>query len=182
MSDTTAYLKIYGLPSPESASELQVNLQNLPGINSASIDALTSRASIRHTPSTIGLRAIVEAIEKAGYNALAADSDDNNAQLESLAKTKEIQEWYRAFRISLTFAIPVFLISMFLPMFIPPLDIGSIQIPIIPGVWLGDMLCLVLTIPVQFGIGRLGRLFPALRSQKAFEQPLSLTCLHHRWT
>ncbi|KAF2170141.1 hypothetical protein M409DRAFT_51898 [Zasmidium cellare ATCC 36951] len=153
-SNASIQLKIFGLPSPESASDLQANLKNMPGIASVNVNFATSRASITHSPSKIGLRAVVEAVEKMGYNALVADSDDNNAQLESLAKTKEIQEWKRAFRVSLTFAIPVFVISMLLPMFIPFLDIGSIKLPIIPGVWLGDVLCLLLTIPVQFGIGR----------------------------
>lgn len=150
-ANATVQLKVYGLPSPESAADLQANLTNISGILGANINFATTRASITHTPSQIGLRAIVEAIEKAGYNALVAESDDNNAQLESLAKTKEIQEWYRAFKTSLGFAIPVFLISMFLPMFLPALDIGRFNAY---GIWLGDLLCLVLTIPVQFGIGR----------------------------
>jgi Cu+-exporting ATPase len=153
-TNATVMLKVYGLPSPESAADLQQQLTNTPGIVSANINYSTTRATIVHTPSSIGLRSIVEAIEKTGYNALVADSDDNNAQLESLSKTKEIQGWYRAFKISLTFAIPVFLISMFIPMFLPFLDIGSVKVPIIPGLWLGDVLCLILTIPVQFGIGR----------------------------
>ncbi|KAM0719863.1 hypothetical protein Q7P37_003998 [Cladosporium fusiforme] len=153
-SNATVLLKVYGLQSPESAADLQQQLTNLPGISSADINFATTRAAISHTPSRIGLRAIVEAIEKAGYNALVADSDDNNAQLESLSKTKEIQGWWRAFKISLAFAIPVFLISMFFPMFLPFLDIGSVKVPFIPGLWLGDVICLILTIPVQFGIGR----------------------------
>ncbi|OQN96348.1 hypothetical protein B0A48_17604 [Cryoendolithus antarcticus] len=153
-TDSTIQLKIYGLPSPESAGELQALLSNTPGIASASINFLTTRATLTHTPTRIGLRAIVEIIDKTGYNALVADTSDTNAQLESLAKTKEIQSWSRAFRTSLAFAVPVFLISMFLPMFVPFLDIGSVKIPIIPGLWLGDVLCLLLTIPVQFGIGK----------------------------
>nr|POE80020.1 putative copper-transporting atpase hma5 [Quercus suber] len=144
-------LKIYGLPSPEAAADLQALLSNISGIVSANVNSITTRATITHTPTLIGLRAIVEAIENVGYNALVADSDDNNAQLESLAKTKEIREWYRAFRVSLSFAIPVFLVSMFVPMFLPFLDIGKMNFA---GIWLGDIVCLVLTIPVQFGIGK----------------------------
>lgn len=153
-SASIVQLKVYGLPSPEAMADLQTDLKNTPGIVSVNLSFASGRASITHSPSIIGLRAIVELIEQAGYNALVADNDDNNAQLESLAKTKEIQEWKRDFRVSLSFAIPVFLISMFLPMFIKPLDLGSIKLPIIPGLWLGDVVCLVLTIPVQFGIGR----------------------------
>ncbi|KXS95114.1 hypothetical protein AC579_3003 [Pseudocercospora musae] len=153
-ANATVQLKIYGLPSPESAADLQTRLSNADGIVSATINFATTRANITHAPAKIGLRSIVEQIEKLGYNALVADSDDNNAQLESLAKTKEIQEWRRDFRVCLAFAIPVFLISMFIPMFVKPLDIGSIKLPLIPGLWLGDVICLILTIPVQFGIGR----------------------------
>jgi len=150
-SNVTVQLKVYGLQSPESAADLQTSMTNIPGITNVHINFATTRAAITHTPSRIGLRAIVESIEKAGYNALVADSDDNNAQLESLAKTKEIQEWYRAFRTSLSFAIPVFIVSMLLPMFLPQLDIGAANWG---GIWLGDVICLVLTVPVQFGIGR----------------------------
>ncbi|KAK4953425.1 hypothetical protein LTR28_006482, partial [Elasticomyces elasticus] len=96
-SSSTVQLKVYGLTGPESASTLESSLSDVPGITSAKINFNTTRASISHVPSRIGLRAIVEAIEKAGYNALVADSEDNNAQLESLAKTKEIQGWWTAF-------------------------------------------------------------------------------------
>ncbi|QDS70718.1 hypothetical protein FKW77_002750 [Venturia effusa] len=151
-STATAYLKIYGLRSKEAASDLESDLKALGGISSASVNFTTSRTTISHKQSIIGLRAIVEFIEKKGYNALVADSDDNNAQLESLAKTKEIQEWRRAFRVSASFALPVFLISMIFPMFFPFLDFGSIHLGM--SIWLGDILCLLLTIPVQFGIGK----------------------------
>ncbi|KAK4999956.1 Cu(2+)-transporting P-type ATPase [Elasticomyces elasticus] len=153
-SSSTVQLKVYGLTGPESASTLESSLSDVPGITSAKINFNTTRASISHVPSRIGLRAIVEAIEKAGYNALVADSEDNNAQLESLAKTKEIQGWWTAFRTCCMFAVPVFLTSMFFPMFVPFLDFGSVRLSIIPGLWLGDVVCLLLTIPVQFGIGR----------------------------
>ncbi|KAK3115387.1 Cu(2+)-transporting P-type ATPase [Teratosphaeriaceae sp. CCFEE 6253] len=149
-ANASVQLKIYGLPSPEAAANLQLTLQNMPGILSATINFATTRAALTHTPSALGLRAIVEAVEGVGYNALVADSDDNNAQLESLAKTREIQDWSRAFKTSLAFAIPVFCISMLIPMFLPFIDIGSYSYA---GIWLGDVLCLALTIPVQFGIG-----------------------------
>ncbi|KAF2271264.1 copper-transporting ATPase-like protein [Westerdykella ornata] len=148
----TAHLKVYGLPDAKAGEELERSLRDRPGVESATVNFSTSRAIITHQPKIIGLRALVEAIEAAGYNALVADSDDNNAQLESLAKTKEIQEWKRAFQISLCFAIPVFLTSMLFPMALKFLDYGSFRI--MPGLYLGDVVCLALTAPVQFGIGK----------------------------
>ncbi|EON68988.1 hypothetical protein W97_08246 [Coniosporium apollinis CBS 100218] len=151
-TNATVHLKIYGMPDTKSALDLESSLKSMSGIISAAVNFSTSRAAITHTPSIIGLRALVEATEAAGYNALVADADDNNAQLESLAKTKEIQEWRRAFITSASFALPVFLTSMIFPMFLPFLDYGSIKV--FRGLWLGDVVCLFLTIPVQFGIGK----------------------------
>lgn len=155
VSTTTrsVHLKVFGLPTSSSATALENALRLLPGVSSAVVHLATSRVTITHNPSSTGLRVIVEAIENLGYNALLADSDDNNAQLESLAKTREIQEWRRAFWYSLSFAVPVFLISMVIPMTIPRLDFGSFLLWI-PGLYLGDVVCLILTIPVQFGIGK----------------------------
>ena len=147
------HLKVFGLPTASAATALEDALRLLPGVSSAMVNLATSRVNVTHNPSLTGLRTLVEAIENTGYNALLADADDNNAQLESLAKTREIQEWRRAFWYSFYFAVPVFLISMFLPMIIPRLDFGSFLLWI-PGLYLGDLVCLILTIPVQFGIGR----------------------------
>jgi Cu+-exporting ATPase len=151
-SNGPIHLKVFGMPNAHAADELATLLKKQPGITSATISFSTSRATIQRDPQIIGLRATVEAVEAAGYNALVADLDDNNAQLESLAKTKEIQEWRRAVIFSAWFAVPVFLTSMFIPMFLPFLNYGGIRI--IPGLYLGDIICLVLTIPVQFGIGK----------------------------
>lgn len=146
-------LKVFGLPNSFSATALEDVLRLLPGVSSVIVNLSTSRINISHDPSSTGLRALVEATESLGYNALLAESDDNNAQLESLAKTREIQEWRQAFWYSLSFAVPVFMISMLVPMCMPPLDFGSIVL-LFPGLYLGDVVCLLLTIPIQFGIGK----------------------------
>lgn len=151
-SSSSIQLKIFGLPDGASATFLENSIRQIRGVHSAVINLSTSRATMSYDSSLTGIRALVEAIETAGYNALVADSDDNNAQLESLAKTREIQEWRRSFWFSLSFAVPVFCISMLIPMFLPALDFGATAL--IPGLYIGDLICLALTIPVQFGIGK----------------------------
>lgn len=148
----TAQFKVYGVPNAAAAMQLEEQIRSLSSVSSAKLSLATSRLTITHAPNVIGMRALVEAVEGLGYNALVADNDDNNAQLESLAKTREINEWRRAFKTSFSFAIPVFLIGMIIPMCLPFLDFGSWEL--IPGLFLGDIICLVLTIPVQFGIGK----------------------------
>ena len=146
-------LKVYGVPNSSSATALEDVLRLLPGVSSTVVNLSTSRVKITHNPSLTGIRGLVEAVEGLGYNALIADAGENDAQIESLAKTKEIKEWRNAFWYSLSFAVPVFLMSMVIPMTLPALDFGSILL-IIPGLYLGDVLCLMLTVPVQFGIGK----------------------------
>ena len=147
-----ARMNVYGLPDAPAASFLESTLCQTPGIHSASIAFPSGRLNISHHPSVIGLRGVVELIEAQGFNALVSDSDENTAQLESLAKTREIREWERAFKISLSFAIPVFCINMLIPLYLPHYDLGAC--PILPGLFFGDVVCLVLTTPVQFGIGK----------------------------
>ncbi|KAI1059020.1 hypothetical protein LB507_003569 [Fusarium sp. FIESC RH6] len=151
-SSSTAQFKVYGVPDASAAENLEAALVVMHGVDSVSLSLASSRLTVTHQSNVIGLRAIVEAVEAQGYNALVADSQDNNAQLESLAKTREIGEWRTAFRTSLAFAIPVFILGMILPMCAPSLDFGKLEL--IPGLFLGDVICLVLTIPVQFGIGK----------------------------
>ncbi|MCJ1436854.1 hypothetical protein MMC27_006236 [Xylographa pallens] len=144
-------LKLFGLRDAASAMTLQTSLSQLLGVKSCIINYTTARANISYNPTVLGLRGLVDAIEVVGFNALVAESEDNSAQLESLAKTREIQEWRRNFWRALSFAIPVFLINMVIPLYTPALDFGCFML--IPGLYLGDILCLLLTIPVQFGIG-----------------------------
>ncbi|RDA82858.1 hypothetical protein CP532_4230 [Ophiocordyceps camponoti-leonardi (nom. inval.)] len=147
----TAQLSVFGKPDAATASTLEETIRALPGVMAASLSLATDRLTVTHQPAVVGLRAVVEAVEALGFNALVADGQDNNAQLESLAKTREINEWRSAFRTSLSFSIPVFIIGMVLPMFLPGLDFGAWAL--VPGLYLGDVICLGLTIPVQFGIG-----------------------------
>lgn len=149
-------LKILGLSSTSSAASLEESFRSLPGVTLAAVNFSTStssRTNITYNSLVTNLRTVVEAAESLGYNALVADVDDNNAQLESLSKTREIMEWKRAFIYSTCFAVPVFLVSMIIPMCIPALDFGSIKL-LPPGLYLGDVICMFLTLPVQFGVGR----------------------------
>ncbi|EGE03031.1 copper-transporting ATPase [Trichophyton equinum CBS 127.97] len=150
-SSTPLNFNVYGLTDAASAADLEDILLKTPGILSASVRLSNSQASVSFNPSQVGIRAVAKMFEDAGYNALLTESDDNNAQLESLAKTREIHEWRKAFLLSLSFAIPVMLISMIFPMYLHFLDFGSVEL--IPGLFLGDVACMFLTIPVQFGIG-----------------------------
>ena len=142
---------VHGVRDATAASALETALIQKPGIMEASVNLAASEITVSFDTAVIGIRSVVEAIEGEGYNALLADSNDDS-QLESLSRTKEVHQWKRAFVFSVSFAVPVFIMNMFLPMYLRPLDFGGFEI--LPSIFLGDLVCLALTIPVQFGIGK----------------------------
>jgi len=151
--EDTIIFKIFGLNSEEDAIKLENSFRTCEGVTDAVVTLPDARAVIGYYPSKTGVRNLVDIAESLNMNALPADMEDNSAQLESLAKTKEIKQWQHAFWFSLYFAVPVFLISMVIPMWFKGLDKYIGQLRIMPGLYLGDVVCLLLTIPVQFGIG-----------------------------
>ena len=130
---------------------MEQGLLQLQGVRAVSVSLTPGRANIRYTKSVLGARDLVEHIEELGFDAVLASEESNQTQLQSLSRTKEVQSWRHAFRRSLVLALPVFVISMLAPMvgFLRPL----VNLKIIRGLYLGDLICFVLTIPVQFGVG-----------------------------
>ncbi|KAI8833830.1 hypothetical protein BJ741DRAFT_657425 [Chytriomyces cf. hyalinus JEL632] len=113
---------------------------------SVSINLLANSGVFTFDKSICGVRDIVEKIEDLGFDALVADGG-TNSQLESLNRTREIQEWRTAFWRAFVFAFPVSVVSMVLPK-----SIASIRI--LPGVHVGVWAMFLLTCPVQFGVAR----------------------------
>ncbi|CUS12064.1 unnamed protein product [Tuber aestivum] len=151
--EDTIIFKIFGANSEEDAMRLENSFRTCEGVIDAVVTLPDAKAVIEYYPSKTGVRNLADVAESLNMNALPADMEDNSAQLESLAKTREIKQWQHAFWFSLYFAVPVFLISMVIPMWFKGLDEYIGQLAIIPGLYLGDVVCLLLTIPVQFGIG-----------------------------
>ncbi|CAG8582359.1 2334_t:CDS:1 [Acaulospora colombiana] len=149
--EDTVELQIFGMQDPSKADMIERELVKVPGVLSVSIEFSTSIATVQFDKVSLGVRDIVDRIDSFGVNALINDSS-RKIQLESLTRTKEITGWRSAFYRSLMFAIPVFLISMVLPGF----GWGSalVDVELLPGIYSGDLICLTLTIPVQFGVGR----------------------------
>jgi len=146
--------KIFGLKNEDDCTRLEDAFREHKGVDDATVTLGSMRAKIEYIPSVIGVRDLVTIVESQNLNALLSDVDDNNAQLQSLAKTKEIQEWRMAFRISLAFAIPVFILSMVIPAWFKGLHEAFGGRELIPGLYVGDIVCMILTIPVQFGVGK----------------------------
>ncbi|KAH7045693.1 haloacid dehalogenase-like hydrolase-domain-containing protein [Linnemannia elongata] len=149
---STVDLQIFGMTCASCVNAIETELRKEPGILSVAVSLTLQAAKIEYDDQVLGVRNIVERIEDLGFDALLAPERSQNAQVESLGRTKEITEWRRALRISFAFAFPVFLLSMIFPMFAWGREFYGTPIGL--GIVLGDLVALVLTVPVQFGIGR----------------------------
>ncbi|GAA5981501.1 hypothetical protein JCM5350_004610 [Sporobolomyces pararoseus] len=152
IAEDTVILRVYGMTCGSCVSSIESALLSTPGILKVTVSLVTERATISYDPSILrGPRDVVDLIEEVGFDATLASDENNAMQLQSLARTKEIQEWRSAFIRSFSFGLPVFLLSMVFPMisFLRPL----VNVALLPGIHLGDVICCILTIPVQFGIG-----------------------------
>ncbi|KAK0550053.1 Cu(2+)-transporting P-type ATPase [Tilletia horrida] len=144
-------LTVYGMSSQTQATQLQGTLDALAGVLSATVLLDKEQVEVQYDRNALGPRDLIECINAEGYDALLADSS-NSTQLQSLSRVRDIAQWRHVFLFSLSFAIPVFLLSMVLPKFSWTRRILHSQ-PI-PNLFLQDLICLALTAPVQFGAGK----------------------------
>src|SRR5579859_7069757 len=95
--DTTT-LKIFGMTCASCVSAVESALLNLPDVKSAVVNLTTQEARVVYQTDKVGIRDLVRTVEDSGFDAIVADGQDNTTQLESLARTREIQQWRRAYQ------------------------------------------------------------------------------------
>ena len=144
-------LRVYGMRCASCTDTIESQLGAMPGISSVSVTLATDTARIVFDSKIFGPRDLVDRMGELGYDAVLSD-ESNATQLRSLTRTKEVQEWRDRLKRSVAFAIPVFFIGMVFPMvsFTRPI----VRFRNMHGIYLGDLLSLVLTIPVQFWLGQ----------------------------
>ncbi|THH11861.1 hypothetical protein EW145_g371 [Phellinidium pouzarii] len=143
-------LRIFGMTCSACTNTVESGLASVPGINSVSVSLATETAKIEFDRVLVGPRDIVEHIKDMGFDAMVSDHEDAT-QLRSLTRSKEIQEWRGRFWMSFSFTLPVFFIGMVadhIPFLRP-----FVQYKIVTGLYLGDVISLILTTPVQFWLG-----------------------------
>ncbi|KAF8518953.1 copper P-type ATPase CtaA [Hysterangium stoloniferum] len=147
----TVTLRIFGMTCSSCTSTVETELGALPGITSVSVSLATETCQIVYDRSFIGVRDMVDRVSELGFDAVLSDENDAT-QLRSLMRTKEIQEWRSRFKMSTAFAVPVFFVSMIAPCI--PFFRQVVDYRIIHGIYVGDVLVLLLTLPVQTVLAR----------------------------
>ncbi|KAJ6518814.1 Cu-transporting P-type ATPase [Mycena sanguinolenta] len=146
----TVTLRIYGMTCGSCTSTVESGLSAVPGINSVAVSLATNTATVQFDRSVIGAREMVERIEDMGFDAMLADHGDAT-QIASLTRTKEVLLWRSRLIWSATFAIPVFFLGMVGPHVSGVREILGANL--FNGIYLGDVLILLLTTPAQFWVG-----------------------------
>ncbi|KII87376.1 hypothetical protein PLICRDRAFT_112806 [Plicaturopsis crispa FD-325 SS-3] len=144
-------LRIYGMTCSSCTSTVESGLREMPGVTDVAVSLATETCKVEFDRAFTGPRELVERIEEMGFDAMLSDND-NSAQLQSLNRTKEVQEWRQRLRWSATFAAPVFFLGMIAPHI--SFLAAIVNIRLMRGIYLGDALIFLLTTPSQFWIGQ----------------------------
>ena len=138
-------LDIEGMHCGSCALLIEHTLNKTEGIQQANVNFSAEKATVTFDEAKIQLAEIQEAIKHLGYKAMLAD-ETLNAQKETEKRQHEIQYRKRKFLRALLLSIPMILFMVY--DFIYGLPYSKLLMP------MSAMITLVLTIPVQFVIGR----------------------------
>ncbi|KAJ2783031.1 Cu(2+)-transporting P-type ATPase [Coemansia javaensis] len=144
-------LNVYGMTCASCVAAIERAVRREPGVASVSVSLALETAAIEYRPSEVGVRKLVAVVEGAGFDALVAQGAQNNTQLESLQRTRDILAWRRRFLQSLCFSAPVIVLAKVAPSVAGLRD--AVHWQPVAGLPLGPLLQLALTTPLQFGVG-----------------------------
>lgn len=140
---STVRLAIYGMHCSSCAGLIERQLKKVDGVEKASVNFAAEKALV-NTSANISSAVLIEAVNKAGYQAKSIDGE--TAEIEEKTSRNTAITWLRnKFLLSLGLSLPM-LYFMLLDFF-PSLPGGEVLPPY------AGIISLVLTLPVQFIIG-----------------------------
>ena len=107
----SATIPIGGMTCAACAQRIEKAIGKLPGVERASVNLATEKATVAYRPQEVRLSVIREAIEKAGYQALEIKKADA-ADEDRARKQKEIRALWIKFIVSAVFSLPLLYIAM----------------------------------------------------------------------
>ena len=106
-------LPITGMHCVNCATTVEKALNEMrPSVVSATVNFATEKARIAYIPGQVTPTDLIAAIKGAGYGAVEADSDQQLADVEQVAREAEINEQTRKFWTGVVFSLPLFIFSM----------------------------------------------------------------------
>ncbi len=106
-------LAIIGMSCVNCAGNIERFLiRKVPGIVRASVNFAAEKLVVTYVPGTCDGKDIIDAVAKAGYQAVAPSESEEEADTESVARQKEVRDQTQKFIVGAAFALPLFLLSM----------------------------------------------------------------------
>jgi len=143
-------LAIGGMTCANCSNRVERALRTTPGVLEASVNLATERATLRIFPATVGVDALVRAVEDAGYTARALGEEDS-ASAEAEARDAELRARLRDTVLAALLSIPILVLAMG-PMLLPGLGEALARIAPTPRFW--EWMQFALGSAVAFGPGR----------------------------
>jgi len=106
-------LPVTGMTCANCAMNIEKALnRKIPGVINASVNFATERVYVEYVPSISNIDEIVSIIKKAGYGAITPDEVLESEDSELVARKAEIKDQTLKFTVGVSFALPLFLLSM----------------------------------------------------------------------
>jgi len=110
---TQITLPITGMTCANCAANVERALnQKVEGVLNASVNFATERATVEYIPETATIEEMIAAIEAAGYGAIPPEGISEEEDVEQAARRAEIKKQARKFIVGVSFALPLFILSM----------------------------------------------------------------------
>lgn len=140
-----AEMPVTGMSCANCAASIEKKLNtDQPGVASAVVNFASERVMVSYLPAKVSLDQIAEKVRNLGFDLILSDDGADAADVEAIARNREIQDQRQKFLIGAAFALPLFLLSM-------ARDFG------LTGTWSHgawvNWLFLLLATPVQFYTG-----------------------------
>jgi len=135
-----ARLNLTGMTCAACAARIERALKGVDGVQQASVNLASEKASVSYRPDRTGLSALVRAVQAAGYGAEVAQEEAPDRERE--LRKREFARLRRSFIIAAALSLPL-LVAMVGHLF----GIAALDFLMLPWVQLA------LATPVQFGIG-----------------------------
>jgi len=146
----TLRMRVGGMTCGACSGACERALAAMLGVASASVNHVTGLAQVEYDAAAVGPRTLLAAVEDAGFDAEALPPGGGDEQSPATVLAEELRGWRRQLVHSLMFTVPVFLLSMVLPV-VPGTQ--GFRMTMVLGFPCITLLKWLLVTPVQFVIG-----------------------------